>query len=99
MIPRHPVEELQERLDESIRLRKQEEEEYGQLLTMLDDKCGFPLPQEVSRQLGDIKDALNKTWDIAPGALSQTQSEDCTFWKEVVANTGRLPAAFRAAAK
>lgn len=89
MIPRHPVEELQEKLDELIRLRKQEEEKYGQLLTLLDGKCGFPLPQEVSRQLGGIKDALNKTWDIGTGALSQTQSEDRTFWKEVAANTGR----------
>lgn len=89
MISRHPVEELQEKLDELIRLRKKEEEKYGELLTLLDGKCGFPLPQEVSRQLGEIKDALNRTWDIGPAALSQAQSEDRTFWKEVAANTGR----------
>ena len=89
MIPRHPVEELQEKLDELIRLRKQEEEKYGRLLTMLDGMCGFPLPQEVSDQVGQIKDALNRAWDIGPNALSTTQSEDRTFWKEVAANTGR----------
>ena len=89
MIPRNPVEELQEKLDELIRLRKQEEEKYGKLLTLLDSKCGYTLPQESSKPLEEIKDSLNRAWDIGPSSLSQAQSEDRTFWKEVAANTGR----------
>lgn len=88
-MPKDPVEELQKKLDELTRLRKLEEEKYGQLLTLLDSKTGFSLPQEASPQLNEVKESLNRAWDIGIDAFSLAQSEDRTFWKEVAANTSR----------
>lgn len=88
-MPKDPVEELQKKLDELTRLRKEEEAKYGQLLTLLDSKTGFSLPQEASPQLNEVKESLNRAWDIGTDAFSQIENEDRTFWKEVAANTTR----------
>lgn len=82
-----PVEELEQKLDELIELRKKEEEEYGNLLTLLDQHCQFPLPNELSSRLLEIKDSLNRSWDVSKHAYYAAQQEDRSFWKEVARNS------------
>ena len=77
---------LEEKLRRLIELRKKEEEEYGKLLTRLDEIWKFPLPHEASERLPEVKDALNQIWDISKEAFSAIDSEDRTFWKEVAAS-------------
>jgi len=77
---------LEDRLRELIELRKKEEEEYGKLLTRLDEICQFSLPNETSTSFPQIKDALNRIWDISKEASSTAASEDRIFWKEVAQN-------------
>src|SRR5262249_49965802 len=89
MNQRDPIEELEEKLQQLIELRKKEEEEYGKLLTLLDQQCNFPLPQEKSAQLNQIKEAINKSWDTTKGALSLAQQEKRFFWKDVAKNTAQ----------
>lgn len=89
MMSNDPVEELQKKLDELIRLRKIEEEKYGELLTLLDSKSGFRLPQEAAPELIDVKDSLNRAWDVAREAFSKAEAEDRTMWRQVAANTVR----------
>ena len=74
---------LEEKLRQLIELRKKEEAEYGKLLTRLDEIWQFPLPQEASDRLPQIKDSLNQIWDISTRAFSAADTEDRTFWKEV----------------
>jgi hypothetical protein len=74
---------LEDKLRRLIELRKKEEQEYGKLLTKLDETWKFPLPHETSARLSEVKDALNQIWDISKDAFSATDSEDRTFWKEV----------------
>jgi 2-polyprenyl-3-methyl-5-hydroxy-6-metoxy-1,4-benzoquinol methylase len=78
-----PIDELQQKLDELTALRKKEEEEYGKLLTLIDQRWEFPLPSEFSKQLDQVKEALNRSWDISKEALSAVQNEDRFFWKNV----------------
>lgn len=82
-----PVEELQQKLDELVELRKKEEEEYGNLLTLLDQHCQFPLPNELSSRLLEIKENLNRSWDVSKSAYGVAQQEDRSFWKEVARNS------------
>lgn len=74
---------LEDKLRQLIDLRKKEEEEYGKLLTELDQIWQFQLPHETSDQLPQVKDALNQIWDISTRAFAATDAEDRTFWKEV----------------
>ena len=74
---------LEDKLRQLIDLRKKEEEEYGKLLTRLDEIWQFQLPHEFSDRLPQVKDALNQIWDISTQAFSATDAEDRTFWKEV----------------
>jgi O-antigen chain-terminating methyltransferase len=78
-----PIDELQQKLDELTALRQKEEEEYGKLLTLIDQRWEFPLPSEFSKQLDQIKEALNRSWDISKEALSVIRNEDRLFWKDV----------------
>lgn len=78
-----PIDELQQKLEELTTLRQKEEEEYGKLLTLLDQRCEFPLPSEFSKQLDQVKEALNRSWDISKEALSAIRNEDRLFWKDV----------------
>ncbi len=78
-----PIDELQQKLEELTNLRQREEEEYGKLLTLLDQRCEFPLPSEFSKQLDQVKEALNRGWDISKEALSAIRNEDRLFWKDV----------------
>jgi 2-polyprenyl-3-methyl-5-hydroxy-6-metoxy-1,4-benzoquinol methylase len=78
-----PIDELQQKLEELTALRKKEEEEYGKLLTLIDQRWEFPLPSEFSKQLDQIKEALNRSWDISKEALSVIRNEDRLFWKDV----------------
>jgi 2-polyprenyl-3-methyl-5-hydroxy-6-metoxy-1,4-benzoquinol methylase len=78
-----PIDELQQKLDELTALRKKEEEEYGKLLTLIDQRWEFPLPQEFSQQLDQVKEALNRSWDISKEALNAVRNEDRLFWKDV----------------
>lgn len=77
---------LEDRLRELIELRKKEEEEYGKLLTRLNEICQFSLPNETSTSYPQIKDALNQIWDISREATSNVTSEDRIFWKEIAQN-------------
>ena len=86
MTPKDPIEELQQKLEDLIRLRKQEEENYGKMLTFIDSKCSFELPQESATKLAEIKDAMNRLWDVSRGAVEAAKQEDRTFWREVAAN-------------
>ncbi len=74
---------LEEKLRQLVELRKQEEAEYGKLLTRLDEICRFHLPDEAESRFPEIKDTLNRIWDISNGAFSSAQSEDRNFWKDV----------------
>jgi len=78
-----PIDDLQQKLEELTNLRQKEEEEYGKLLTLLDQRCEFPLPSEFSKQLDQVKEALNRSWDISKEALSAIRNEDRLFWKDV----------------
>lgn len=78
-----PIDELQQKLDELTALRQKEEEEYGKLLTLIDQRWEFPLPQEFSKQLDQVKEALNRSWDISKEALNAVRNEDRLFWKDV----------------
>jgi hypothetical protein len=78
---------LEEKLRRLIELRKKEEEEYGKLLTRLDEIWKFSLPHESSERLPEVKNALNQIWDISKTAFGATDSEDRTFWKEVAVST------------
>lgn len=89
MMPNDPVEELQKKLDELVRLRKIEEEKYGELLTLLDTKSEFTLPQESAPELARIKESLNRAWDVARDAFTKAEAEDRTMWRQVAANTVR----------
>lgn len=77
------VEELEEKLRQLTELRRQEEEKYGEVLTLLDRQCAFPLPSERSAALNEVKEKLNRAWDTADGAFDFAQAEDRIFWKEV----------------
>jgi hypothetical protein len=77
---------LEERLRQLIELRKKEEEEYGKLLTHLNEIWKFQLPDEKATRFPEIKEALNQIWDISNTAFSAAQAEDRTFWKEVAAS-------------
>jgi hypothetical protein len=77
---------LEDRLRELIELRRKEEEEYGKLLTRLNEIYQFPLPNETSASLPQIKDTLNQIWDISREASSTAKSEDRIFWKEIAEN-------------
>ncbi len=77
---------LEEKLRQLIDLRKKEEEEYGKLLSRLDQICQMQLPDETSTTFPQIKDALNQIWDISSAVDSAVQSEDRIFWKEVSQN-------------
>ncbi|MCI0417030.1 methyltransferase domain-containing protein [bacterium] len=83
MSSRDPIDELHEKLEELRTLRKKEEEEYGKILTLLDQRWEFPLPSEFSKQLEEVKEALNRSWDISQEAFSVFHNEDRVFWKEV----------------
>lgn len=83
MNSQNPIHELQQKLEELTALRKQEEEEYGKLLTLLDQRWEFPLPSEFSKHLDQVKEALNRSWDISKEALSAIRNEDRLFWKDV----------------
>jgi hypothetical protein len=74
---------LEERLRQLIELRKKEEEEYGRLLTLLDQTCQVQLPEETETNFPRIKDALNQIWDISHAIDSAMEKEDRVFWKEV----------------
>jgi len=74
---------LEDKLRRLIELRKKQEEEYGKLLTRLNEIWKFSLPHESSSRLNELKDALNQIWDISKDAFSVIDSEDRTFWKEV----------------
>jgi O-antigen chain-terminating methyltransferase len=89
MSDRDPIDELQEKLNELTALRLKEEEEYGKLLTTLDQSGPFQLPAEFSEQLNQIKDALNRSWDISREAFHAIHSEDRVFWKEVAGANAR----------
>jgi 2-polyprenyl-3-methyl-5-hydroxy-6-metoxy-1,4-benzoquinol methylase len=78
-----PIDELQQKLEELTTLRQKEEDEYGKLLTLLDQRCEFPLPSEFSKQLDQVKEALNRSWDISKEALSVIRNEGRVFWKDV----------------
>jgi 2-polyprenyl-3-methyl-5-hydroxy-6-metoxy-1,4-benzoquinol methylase len=41
------------------------------------------LPTEFSKQLDQVKEALNRSWDISKQALSAIRNEDRLFWKDV----------------
>ena len=77
---------LEEKLRQLIELRKKEEEEYGKLLTRLDQISHLDLPGETSSSLPQIKDALNQIWDISKAVNIQAEKEDRIFWKEVAQN-------------
>jgi hypothetical protein len=77
---------LEEKLRQLIELRKKEEEEYGKLLTRLDQICRVHLPDEGSTTFPQIKDALNQIWDISNALGAAVQNEDRIFWKEVGQN-------------
>jgi hypothetical protein len=81
-----PLQEKLQQLKQLIDLRKKEEEEYGKLLTQLDELWQFSLPHEASERLPIVKDALNQIWDISSRAYSAADAEDRTFWKEVAAS-------------
>ena len=78
-----PIDELQQKLEELTTLRQKEEDEYSKLLTLLDQRWEFPLPSEFSKQLDQVKEALNRSWDISKEALSVIRNEDRVFWKDV----------------
>jgi len=78
-----PIDELQQKLDELTALREKEEQEYGKLLTLIDQRWEFPLPSEFSQQLDQVKEALNRSWDISKEALNAVRNEDRLFWKDV----------------
>lgn len=82
-----PIEEFNKKLQQLIHLRKQEEEQYGKLLTLLDQYSNFSLPQETASRLDEVKNALNKTWDVSNGAFSIAEIEERNFWKDVARNT------------
>ena len=84
-----PIDELHEKLKQLTILRQKEEEEYGKLLTVLDQRGNFPLPTEFSEQLDQIKEALNRSWDISREAFNAFHSEDRVFWKEVASANAR----------
>ena len=77
---------LEEKLRELIELRKQEELEYGKLLTRLDEICRLDLPHEGTTTFPQIKDALNQIWDISQTVQSAAANEDRVFWKEIAQN-------------
>jgi 2-polyprenyl-3-methyl-5-hydroxy-6-metoxy-1,4-benzoquinol methylase len=83
MNSQNPIDELHQKLEELTALRKKEEEEYSKFLTLLDQRWEFPLPAEVSEQLDQVKEALNRGWDISKQAFSAVQNEDRLFWKDV----------------
>lgn len=80
------IPDIEEKLEKLIELRQQAEKEYGELLTLLDEKCGFPLPQEQSPQIGEIKDSLNRAWDVSSGHSAKMDEEDRLFWRDVARN-------------
>ena len=77
---------LEEKLRELIELRKKEEQEYGKLLTRLDEICRLHLPHETDTSFPEIKDALNQIWDISHSIDAGTGKEDRIFWKDVADN-------------
>lgn len=82
-----PIDELKDKLEMLIQLRKEEEEKYGRLLTLLDQTHLFPLLLDSSPRLDEIKSTLNNSWDIQPQAQQGTAGEQRYFWKDVAANT------------
>jgi SAM-dependent methyltransferase len=81
------IADLEERLRQLTELREKEEQEYGRLLTLLDQSSSFVLPEESSPRLGEIKDTLNRSWDITENADSAAQAEGRLFWNEVARTT------------
>ena len=77
---------LEDKLRQLIDLRKKEEEEYGKLLTRLDEICNIQLPEETSNALPQIKDSLNQIWDVSRAIDTAIEKEDRIFWKEVAQN-------------
>ena len=77
------IADLEERLRQLTELREKEEREYGRLLTLLDQSSSFALPHETAPRLGEIKDALNRSWDVAVNANTAAQAEQRIFWSEV----------------
>ncbi len=84
-----PLDELQQKLNQLTSLRQKEEEEYGRLLTLLDQRGDFSLPAEFSQQLNQLKEALNRSWDISRDAFNAFRNEDRLFWKEVASANAR----------
>jgi SAM-dependent methyltransferase len=74
-------------LNELVQLRKTEEEQYGKILTLLDQRSQFSLPDEDSGRLNEVKDHLNRAWDVADHVFGAVEKEDRTFWKEVARNS------------
>jgi 2-polyprenyl-3-methyl-5-hydroxy-6-metoxy-1,4-benzoquinol methylase len=81
-----PVADLEQKLTELIELRKKAEADYGKLLTILDEKSEFTLPQESAPRLNEIKESLNHSWDLVSQAYSGLQKEKRFFWKDVARN-------------
>jgi O-antigen chain-terminating methyltransferase len=80
------VVDLDAKLEELTGLRKKAEEEYGKLLTLLDQTSGFALPQETSPRLDEIKKSLNRAWDLSIGFAVKMEQEDRMFWRDVAHN-------------
>jgi len=80
------ITELQERVHQLYILRKQEEEQAVRLLTWLHQEHFFPLPQEIATRLDEIKENLNRSWQISRSAFSALEKEDRLFWKDVAQN-------------
>jgi SAM-dependent methyltransferase len=81
------IADLEEKLRQLTELRQEEEREYGRLLTLLDQSSSFALPHESAPRIGEIKDVLNRTWDVAENVTAAAQAEDRLFWNEVARTT------------
>jgi hypothetical protein len=68
------IADLEERLRQLTELREKEEGEYGRLLTILDQSSSFPLPQESAPRIGEIKEGLNRSWDISENAHTAAEA-------------------------
>ncbi len=77
------IKDLTLRLEKLSDLRKQEEEEYNKILTLLDETCRFALPAESHGRLNEVREALNGAWDVSRDAYSGTDAESNFFWKQV----------------
>jgi 2-polyprenyl-3-methyl-5-hydroxy-6-metoxy-1,4-benzoquinol methylase len=78
---------IREKLDLLIELREKEDEIYNKFLTLADQSCEVPLPHELSSRLLEIKEALNRSFDVTANAFGNLQNEDALFWKDVARKT------------